>query len=303
MTKPEKPEKKDKKPKEKKPKRFERRFVARSAANPWLVRGLAGAAGLLGGAGLYGYFYAGTYAKDVVATFYESQHLQNLPAYMIAVAALLLGAAIWLGTSSEHPVRVGDPGIAIEKGETRRLPWWGIKAIVFESGSLALVVTGKDEAGATVTLRLPLKSHPDAIGWILKEADERIPKKLDISDSVFEKLPRANEHAGMRLALEPLQVVGKRCAVTGKIISYEPDAQVCTRCERVYLKKSAPKKCKCGAMLGEKTAGATDEPDTAEAPDEVDESESEDEHEHEHEGEDEDEDEDEDEKAHEKAES
>lgn len=260
--------KKERRPaKDKKPKRTERRFVPRSSANPWLVRALGAVAGLLGGAGLYGYFYAATFAKEVAHTYYENEQLRNLPAYMIALGAVVAAVAIWLGTSSDPPVRVGDPGIAIEKGETRRMPWWGVKTIAFESGSEALVVSGKDESGSDWTFKVALKSHPDAVGWIAKEADERIPKRLDISDELFEKLPSAVPHAGMKLTLEPLQVVGKKCAVTGQIISYEPDARVCVRCERVYLKKSAPKKCKCGALLeGAATAEETVEPVSADEP-------------------------------------
>jgi hypothetical protein len=48
----------------------------------------------------------------------------------------------------------------------------------------------------------------------------------------------------------PLQLVGKRCAESDKIIAYEPDARVCTRCERVYHKTKVPKTCECGADIG-----------------------------------------------------
>ena len=85
----------------------------------------------------------------------------------------------------------------------------------------------------------------------MKEALDRIPKVVDIPDRVLEGLPSANPHAGMKVDLEPLQVVGKKDAVTGKTISYEPDARVCTRCERVYFKRTVPKKCKCGCLLTE----------------------------------------------------
>ena len=76
----------------------------------------------------------------------------------------------------------------------------------------------------------------------------------------------------MKVDLEPLQVVGKKDAITGKLISYEPEAKVCTRCERVYFKRSVPKKCKCGASLLELRGGVEKDGD--------DESESESEHEH-----------------------
>jgi len=53
------------------------------------------------------------------------------------------------------------------------------------------------------------------------------------------------------LPLEPPQVVGKHCAASGKVISYEPDARVCPRCERVYHRASVPASCECGASLTE----------------------------------------------------
>jgi hypothetical protein len=223
------------------PKRRERRFIAQSSTHRNLVLALGALGALCLGAGLYAYMYGKSFAED--------EKWKAVPSYLIAGGAVLMGITIWLGTSSESPVRVGDPGISVEKGEVRRMPWWSVKQISFESGSLALVITGKDEASKDWTFKVPLKSHPEAIGWIVHEALARIPKKLDMDEATLEKLPTAPEHAGQMLDLEPLQVVGKKCAVTGKTISYEPDARVCTRCERVYSKQAVPKKCKCGASL------------------------------------------------------
>ncbi len=245
--------KKSKEKKKKAPKRQERRFIAQASTSRMLVMGLGALGALLLGAGLYAYAYGKSFEGD--------EKWKAVPSYLIAAGAVIMGVTIWLGTSSESPIRVGDPGIAVEKGETRRMPWWAVKQISFEGGSLALVISGKDEAGSDWTFKVPLKSHPEAIGWIVTEAEARIPKKLDIEDAMLEKLPTAAQHAGQLLDLEPLQVVGKRCAVTGKTIAYEPDARVCTRCERVYLKKSVPKKCKCGASLMHLKAGAEEEED------------------------------------------
>ena len=102
---------------------------------------------------------------------------------------------------------------------------------------------------------------------------KRIPRRLDIEEAMLEKIPAASEHAGQRIDLEPLQVVGKKDAITGKMITYEPDARVCTRCERVYAKRSVPKKCKCGESLAHlrptdeelDTDASDDEEETAEA--------------------------------------
>ncbi len=221
--------------------RQERRFVSQASTNPTIVRLIGALAALLLGAGLWGYFYATSFAED--------EKLRAIPSYLIAAGAVLLGITIWIGTSSESPIRVGAPGISVEKGELRRMPWWGVDKILFESGALALVIVGKDEAGANWTFKVPIKAHPEAAAWIVKEALDRIPRRVDIADEVIEKLPEAYEHAGQRLDLEPLQVVGKKDAISGKAISYEPDARVCPRCERVYFKRSVPKKCKCGNSL------------------------------------------------------
>jgi hypothetical protein len=111
-------------------------------------------------------------------------------------------------------------------------------------------VTGRDETLRNWTFKVPLASHPEAVGWIVAEAKRRIPKRVDIEKGVLAKMPAAAPHAGTKLDLEPLQVVGKKCAASGKTISYEPDARVCPQCERVYFKRSVPNKCKCGAAIG-----------------------------------------------------
>src|SRR5688572_28610587 len=143
------------------PKRRERRFIAHASTNRMLVLALGALGALCLGAGLYAYMYGKSFADD--------EKWKAIPSYLIAGGAVLMGITIWLGTSSESPVRVGDPGIAVEKGETRRMPWWAVKQISFESGSLALVVTGKDEASKDWTFKVSLKTHPEAIGWILRE--------------------------------------------------------------------------------------------------------------------------------------
>ncbi len=281
----EKSDKADKKAKSRKsrkggPRRVERRFVAQSANNPWLVRGLGVIGAMTLGAGAYAYFYGESFKKAAeaartapgsnVGVPAEALRMEAMPLYMIAFAAVVIGVTIWLGTSSEVPLRVGDPGIAMERGEVRRMPWWGISQITWEAGNLALVIAGKDESGSNWTFKVPLKAHSEAVGWILKEALDRVPKVVDIKDSVIDELPGAGAHAGMKVDLEPLQVVGKKDAVNGKLISYEPDARVCTRCERVYFKRSVPKRCKCGNSLLELRTAVGQDPEEDDEEDAVD---------------------------------
>jgi hypothetical protein len=243
MTDEKKKKKKAKKPAG--PKRIERRFVPVASTNPWIVRVLGALGGLTIGAGAYAYLYAtgeghAFHASDV------GDRMGQIPSWLIAGGAVLMGATIWLGTSSESPVRIGDPGIAVEKGEVRRMPWWGIERITWQPGERALLVTGKDETHRAWTFKVPVASHPEAVARIVEESRHRIKKKVDIERGVLKQMPVAHEHAGQRLELEPLQVVGKKCAASGKLISYEPDARVCPLCERVYFKRSVPNKCKCG---------------------------------------------------------
>jgi hypothetical protein len=93
---------------------------------------------------------------------------------------------------------------------------------------------------------VPVGSHPEAVARIVEEGRRRIKKRVEIEKGVLKQMPTAHDHAGQRLELEPLQVVGKKCAASGRTISYEPDARVCALCERVYFKRSVPNKCKCG---------------------------------------------------------
>jgi hypothetical protein len=238
--------------------RRERRFLPQSSVNGTVVRALGALSALLLGAGAWAYMYGKSFADD--------EKLRALPSYLVAGGAVVLGITIWIGTSSEPPVRVGDPGIALEKGELRRMPWWSVERMTFEAGSLALVIAGKDEVGVSWTFKVSVSQNPDAVGWLVKEALDRIPRKVDIADETLEKLPSAGESAGETIDLEPLQIVGKRCSVTGKTISYEPEGRICPRCERVYLKTSIPKKCKCGNAL--RSANIEESTEAPEAEDE-----------------------------------
>lgn len=243
--------------------RSERRFLPQSTHNPLIVKvlGALGAAAL--GAGLWGHFY-GHFAPA------EGEPV-SVAIYIAAAGAVLVGAAIWLGTSSDAAVRVGDAGIALERGGLRRMPWWEVSQISWDGGVSSLVVAGKDEAGQSMTFKLSVHSQPDAIAWVVKEARARIPKKVDLADSVNDKLPELRPHAGTSIALEPMQVVGKHCAASKRVIAYEPEARVCPRCERVYHKLAVPKKCKCGGSLEDlrSKASATTVPEEPTSEDEA----------------------------------
>ncbi len=224
--------------------RLERRYYPKSSGSPKVVSVLGGLGALLAGAGAYGQF--GSLKVDEPYKF--------IP-WLLASGTALIGGAFWFGTSGEPGLRVGDGGLAIDKGSsTRRMPWHEVESIRWDSGLEALVVAGKDEATVPFSITVRIASHGPAAAAIAKEAKARVPDVVDLGDDVRERITASAEGIeGEVVKLDPLQVVGLRCAASDKIISFEPDARLCTRCERAYHKNHVPKKCKCGAALAAKS--------------------------------------------------
>jgi hypothetical protein len=220
--------------------RRERRFEPRPSTNPVIVYLLGGFGALVMGAGAWAQF-----APALVDLPENAPEPLTYARYILVAGTLLVGAAIWIGTSGDPALRVGDGGVALEKSGVRRVPWYAIERIEWRDE--AVRITGKDDMGAALTIVVRAATHPLAATWIVKEARERIPSVVDVPGDAT--LPEARVDAGEALALEPPQVVGKHCAESGKVIAYEPDARVCPRCERVYHKAHAPDSCACGASL------------------------------------------------------
>jgi hypothetical protein len=230
--------KKARKPKTPKPKeRQERRFQPRPAANPIVVYVLGAVGSVLMGAGAWE--RVGPLLVD------DAPPPFRYALAFLVLGAALAGAAIWMGTDSESALRVGDGGVAVEKGGLRRMPWYGVQAVEWSGDALG--VTGKDDSGTSLVITASATRHPQAAAWILREARQRIPSVVQAPVDV--PLPEPQAGAGTLLPLEPAQLVGKRCEASGQIIAYEPDARVCTRCERVYQKAHVPESCACGASL------------------------------------------------------
>jgi hypothetical protein len=217
--------------------RRERQFEPAAMVTANRVYGVGAVGALLMGAGAWGQF-GGLVSEGAPEPF-------KFAPYILAAGAALVGVAIWIGTSGESALRVGDGGVGIVKGSVRRMPWYAIERIEWVDD--AVTVTGKDELGADMTVAASLETHPQAAAWIVKEARERIPAV--VGELELSTLPDPLASAGVEHALEPTQVVGRHCAASGKVIAYEPDARVCVQCERVYHKSSVPEVCACGASL------------------------------------------------------
>jgi hypothetical protein len=218
-------------------KRRETRFFPQSNANPIVIRIIGAVGALLLGAGAYEQLWA------------KAEPWKYTP-YLLAAGALSFAMSIWFGTSGDMILRVGDGGVGIDRGDVRRIPWYGVTDVFFDPQLKAVSVKGKDDGGTDFRIDAKLKSQAQAAAWIVKEATARIPKIVEVTGDGADAIPEALATSDIIL-LEDLQIVGRKDAVTGKTIAYEPDARVCKRCERIYYKKSVPKKCACGARLAD----------------------------------------------------
>ena len=223
--------------------RHERRFFAQSSANPILIRILGGVGAMSMGAGAYGQFASSA-----------PEPLKGAP-WLLASGAALVGFAVWFGTSGDPMLRVGDGGVGVDKGRVQRIPWYALKSVSWDPEKKAVVVKGLEEGEKELVIRARVASQPQAAAWIVKEARARVPDTVSVPEDAG--IPEAIDDAVDVLTMDPLQVVGKRCAESNKAIAYEADARICTRCERVYHREYVPRKCECGnslAGLQEKSA-------------------------------------------------
>jgi hypothetical protein len=168
--------------------------------------------------------------------------------WLVGGGALAVIAAAVMGSSDALPLRVGDAGVGAERGgaEPERIGWFEVERVAIESGDRVVV------EGAKKRIVAPATHHAQAAGWILKEAQARIPRRVSIdTDKSGELMRGAGDHATV-VAIEPPQLAGRRCKATGTIISFERDARICKRCGEVYDKKHAPEKClTCEAPMNE----------------------------------------------------
>lgn len=219
--------------------RIDRRFSPVATTSPRLLYSLILAGALCIGLGVYAHFFREQYS-----------HVDPAPwaFWPMAAGGFLVAAAVWFSTNGEAALRVGDPGVAEERSGVRRIPWHSLASITYDQARASLVVTGKDESGADFSFRISARAHRDAAARLLDEANERVPGVVQLPAAVAADIGAADPNAGLRIK-EPLQLVGKRCVISGKVIAYEPDARVCPQCDRVYHKRHVPGACACGASL------------------------------------------------------
>ena len=183
---------------------------------------------------------AGTYAQ-----WLRTGDLGPHPAapYLLAGGAVLLIAVALFGQRLAKPLRVGDAGIALEKGpgELDRLEWRDVTRVLLSGGVLSL-------QGSGTTISVPVAVHRAAAARIFSEASRRIPAKVEGLDGA--SLGESDSQAGEKMMLEPPQVAGQHCKQSDKLIAFEKDGRLCGRCGEVYHKDHVPPRClTCDALL------------------------------------------------------
>ena len=183
---------------------------------------------------------AGTYAQWLRPE--ELGPHKAAPWLLLAGALSLLAIAVF-GPRNPRPIRVGDAGVGaeIEDNEITRIEWRDVTRILLGGDVLTV-------ESPSANLSIPVKLHPQAAARVIAEARARIPARVeDVNDESFDAL---DESEGQVLPLEPPQVAGTRCKATDKLIAFEKDARLCTRCGEVYYKDSVPERClTCDAKL------------------------------------------------------
>jgi hypothetical protein len=220
-----------KKKKTSKRERKERRFTPEQTYSSRVAVGVGMAGALAAGAGVW--------AQWISA---------NPPSYapfLFGGGALALGGALWFGDAGAVPARVGDAGIALERGsELSRIAWCDLESVTIDNQQL--VAKGK-----RATIALPVLAHPKAVAWILAEGTRRVPNVMNVKRSELQNLPEPKDLDGELMVVEGLQVTGRNCAASNKPIAFERDARLCPNCGQVYLKDEVPKTCvTCEQELG-----------------------------------------------------
>ncbi len=220
-----------KKKKKAKRERKERRFSPEQTYSSSTAVGVGMLGALATGAGVWG-----QWISDVP---------HDYAPFLFGGGAVVLGAALWFGDAGAVPVRIGDAGIALERGtELTRIAWCELQTI--EISGKQLIAKSK-----SATFSIPIAAHPKAVAWILAEGTRRVPEAMNVKQSELSGLPKPQDLDGELVLLEGVQVAGKECAVTHKAIAFERDARLCPNCSQIYSKDNVPKKCvTCQKDLG-----------------------------------------------------
>jgi hypothetical protein len=184
---------------------------------------------------------AGVYAQWLAV------HRISYAPWIVAAGAALLAAVILWGQVQGEAVRVGNGGLAIERGRSSplRIAWYEMASIRIRDNQVVV-----ETPEATISLRLD--EHPVAAAWLLQEAEARIPDRVKVEASQKAVLPKPSDRDGVVVEVEASQVTGRRCRASDKVITFERDARLCPRCGQIYHVDALPERClTCDASMAE----------------------------------------------------
>ncbi len=210
----------------------ERRFLPEGRLSPlaWVVA-IAGC--IIMGFGIYGIWIA-------------SYDVPSAPWFMLGGIVTIIIALI-VARLQRRVVHVGDAGVALlQRGRNVRIPWWQIETVSLSGKKLRV-------SGAEHTILLPYSEHGQAAAWILREADRRIPERVDKPDKKPKQLPRRDRAAGKKVPMHDIHVEGARCSFSDEPLEEEGVALLCPSCGALFHREHVPEKCtQCGRRLGDR---------------------------------------------------
>jgi len=209
---------------QRKEQRTERRFASGRTIGTVLTMAGTLVGGFVLGTGTYGQWYA-------------SPSVAAAPWLILAGAALLVAVA-FAGDLEGLTLRVGDGGIAWERGGkvTRRVGWCDLRSVGIRDGVVRLELQGQ-------TLTWRVATNPVASAWVAKEAQARIPSRWKAEKSVVDALLKTSHEDGEILRVEPLQIAGRACKASKRPITFERDACYCQNCGEAYHREEQPVTC------------------------------------------------------------
>ncbi len=156
--------------------------------------------------------------------------------YLFLVGAALVFAYIVFGQAATGVVVVSDFGVSTSDGGPR-IPWHDIQAVCLDEHGLSINTSGDD-------LRVQSASHSTAIRHLLKQAERRLGKRVDVADEDVAALAPWDGAVVTVSPAEPPQVTGMKCRASGRLLSVEQDVRMCGRCGVFYHHQTVPKRCK-----------------------------------------------------------
>lgn len=211
----------------------ERRFVAKPSGKSKALLGVLFAGAIVLGAGVYERFFS-----DKVPT-------PSWATYLVAGGALLVAIYILLVPDDAPPLLVGDAGVGEEHGEgVKRIPWCDVVSVSKEGNTLIL---GTEERG---DLRIAIDQHQAAAARVLRELEDRLGENITILEEITQAVGPVSPEEGEARKVGAVQVAGRKCAASGRVLSFEADVRTCARCGQVYHTEEVPLECvTCGAEM------------------------------------------------------